>query len=53
MQNEVCLNRLSQDSMKFISISTLDKVIKNQNKLSKCQILDYVINLRDEIERYC
>lgn len=47
------VNKLSSESMKFLSLQKLDKILLNQDKLSKCQILDDVAILRDEIHSFC
>ena len=49
----VMANKMSQDSMRFLAIKSLDKILLNQKGLSKCEILDVVADLRDEIDKFC
>lgn len=47
------VDKLSSESMRFLSLKKLDSILLNCNVLSKCQIIDAVADLRDEIERFC
>jgi len=44
---------LSSDSMKFLCLKKCDYVLENQKYLSRCQMLDVFVDLRDEVDRYC
>jgi len=45
--------KLSQESMKFLNLQKLDRILLNRKELSKPQILNMIADLRDEVDRFC
>jgi len=44
--------KLSSDSMRFIALQKLDPVLLNPKDYSKCEVLDVVADLRDELDKF-
>jgi hypothetical protein len=54
MEQEVMLvGMFNTDDVSILCHKHLDYVLSNSKKLSKQQILGEVMELRDEIDRYC
>lgn len=49
---QVVVQRLSPDSMRFICREKFDNILRNENKLSKGEIVDEIRNLRDYMDRF-
>lgn len=44
--------KLSPDCMRHLTLKKLDFVLENQRKLTYCESMDIIADLRDEIEKF-